>query len=61
MLKSTLLQTRTDSHLFSPPNVDQSGGGREAFSRDNSGCKSRFIASLAKIYTNIALTGFPQV
>lgn len=46
---------------FRPSNVDQTGGGREAFSRDNSGCKSRFVASLLKIYTDIALSGFSQV
>jgi hypothetical protein len=59
--KSTLLHTRTDSHFFSPPNVDQTGGGWEAFRHDKSGVKSRFVVSLLKIYTNIALASLAQV
>ena len=33
----------------------------EVFRRYNSGGKSRFLVSLLKIYTNIALTGLSQV
>jgi len=33
----------------------------EAFRRYNSGGKSRFLVSLLKIYTNIALAGLAKV
>ncbi len=60
---STLLHTRTDSHLlfFRPPNVDQTGGEREDLCNDKSGVKSRFLVLLLKNYTNIALTRLTQV
>ena len=47
--------------FFSPPNVDQTGGECEALRRYKSGLKSRFIALLLKIYTDVANPGFPQV
>lgn len=59
--KSTLLHTRTDSHFFRLPNVDQTGGIREALWHDKSDVKSRFLVSLLKIYTDIALTSLAQV
>lgn len=61
MPKSTLLHTRTDSHFFSPSKCRPDGGGMEAFRRYNSGGKSRFLVSLLKIYTNIALASLAQV
>jgi hypothetical protein len=41
--------------FFRPPNVDQSGGEREESRSDKTGVKSRFVVSLVKNYTNIAL------
>lgn len=47
--------------FFRLPNVDQTGGIREALWHDKSDVKSRFLVSLLKIYTDIALTSLAQV
>lgn len=47
--------------FFRLPNVDQTGGRREALWHDKSGVKSRFLVSLLKIYTDIALASLAQV
>lgn len=47
--------------FFRLPNVDQTGGIREALWHDKSDVKSRFLVSLLKIYTDIALASLAQV
>src|SRR5690606_29121001 len=44
-----------------PPKVDPTGGEREESRSDKTGVKSRFVVSLVKNYTQIALTGLANV